>query len=195
MTTPHVLQGPQPFAQSMLWDLQRRYFAERGVDAWRQGEVPHYVTSNPRMADSYAQIVLAFLRDRQRLAGADEPAAEPLYICELGAGSGRFAFHFLTRLVRLCEQAGVPVGAFRYVLTDQAQANVRFWREHARFQAFFAAGLLDVAEFDISQSGDIALQMGKVSIGPGSLARPLVVVANYVFDSIPQDLFYVDAGV
>src|SRR5882724_834418 len=99
----HLLEERQVFSRSLLWKLQRAYFAEAGADAWRLGEVPHYVTSNPRVADSYAEIVFAFWRDRNRLA----PAAGPLHICELGAGSGRLAFHFLTRLVRLCEQSGV----------------------------------------------------------------------------------------
>ena len=72
--------------------------------------MPHYVTSNPTIANRYAEIVLAFWRDRQRLA----PQSEPLTICELGAGSARFAFHFLRRLSALCAQAEVPPQAFRY---------------------------------------------------------------------------------
>jgi hypothetical protein len=190
-TAWHLLERRRPFSQSLLWELQRRYFAERGVDAWRQGEVPHYLTSNPRIADAYAEMVFAFLRDRERLG---EAAAEPLHICELGAGSGRLAFHFLSRLARRCAQAGLPLDSFRYLLTDEAEANLRFWRAHPRFRPFFDAGILDVARFDIGRSGEVALQVSGKTIAAGSLARPLVVVANYVFDSIPQDLFHVSSG-
>ncbi len=91
-TTGYILAEKQPFSQSVLWDWQERYFAEKGVEAWRQGEVPHYVTSNPTMASSYAEMVFAFWRDHQCLKRQDINPDEPLYICELGAGSGRFAF-------------------------------------------------------------------------------------------------------
>jgi hypothetical protein len=47
-----------------------------------------------------------------------------LYICELGSGSGRFAFHFLKRLLRLCAQRWTAPFAFRYVLTDFTQSNL-----------------------------------------------------------------------
>src|SRR5436305_2417201 len=109
-----LLEERQPFCRSLIWQLQDRYFAERGVEAWRQGEVPHYVTSNPTIANAYAELVLAFWRDQQALATAASDA--PQYICELGAGSGRFAFHFLTRLADLCADTGVAPTAFRYVL-------------------------------------------------------------------------------
>ncbi|MFW1950288.1 hypothetical protein ACG907_20660, partial [Acinetobacter bereziniae] len=96
--------------------------------------VPHYVTSNPTIANAYAEMALAFWRDRQRLA----PQSGPLTICELGAGSGRFAFYFLRRLESLCAEADVPPQAFRYVLTDAADANLAFWRSHPCFEPFFA---------------------------------------------------------
>jgi len=193
--TWYLLEEQCPFSQSYLWDLQRKYFAARGIEAWRLGEVPHYITSNPVIANSYAEIVFAFLRDQDRLAPAGGLDAEPLHICELGAGSGRFAYHFLTSLLRLCEQAGVAPESFRYVLTDQAASNIEFWRKHPRFQTWITRNLLDVAVFDILASRDIALETSGRSITAGSLGRPLVVIANYVFDSIPQDLFYLDEGI
>ena len=185
-----ILETRRPFSRSMIWQLQDAYFAQRGVEAWRQGEVPHYVTSNPTIANSYAEIVLAFWRDRQRLA----PHDAPLTICELGAGSGRFAFHFLRRLGALCEEAGVPSQAFRYVLTDVAAANLEFWRRHPNFEAFFADGRLDVARLDVTQPEGLALQVSGETLTPGSLCHPLVIIANYVFDSIPHDLFRLKGG-
>ncbi|HEX3528571.1 MAG TPA: tetratricopeptide repeat protein [Thermoanaerobaculia bacterium] len=191
-STWYILERRQPFSQSVLWTLQRHYFAARGVEAWRRGEVPHYITSNPAIANSYAEIVFAFLCDQDRLSAADAAKDEPLYICELGAGSGRFAFHFLSRLIGLCEQAGVAAESFRYVLTDQAASNLQFWRGHSRFERFFADGLLGVARLDINAPGEAALDLDGRTITAGSLGRPLVVIANYVFDSIPQDLFYLN---
>jgi tetratricopeptide (TPR) repeat protein len=184
----YLLEECQVFSQSLLWELQRHYFMERGIEAWRKGEVPHYVAGNLMLANGYAEIVAGCLADQNRLA----QSSEPLYICELGAGSGRFAFHFLDRLTRLCRQANLSPTAFRYVLTDAAALNLDFWRAHPRFKAFFDSGLLEVALLDISQSDQLTLQLSGQTLSAGSLNRPLVVIANYVFDSIPQDLFYLD---
>jgi tetratricopeptide (TPR) repeat protein len=188
-----LLEQRQPFCRSLIWQLQDRYFSERGVEAWRQGEVPHYVTSNPTIANAYAEMVLAFWHDRNRLAPGD-PSDAPQYICELGAGSGRFAFHFLNRLADLCAQAGVPLASFRYVLTDVADSNLAFWRGHPRFQPWFESGLLDIARYDVAQPGDLVLQSSGRTIGAGELRRPLIVLANYLFDSVPQDLFHFKDG-
>ena len=191
-TRRFVLEERQHFSRSLIWQLQNRYFAARGVAAWSLGEVPHYVTSNPTIANSYAEMVLAFWHDRKRLA--NDEGDEPQYICELGAGSGRFAFHFLKRLMHLCAEAGVAPQSFRYVLTDAAEGNLEFWRAHPRFEPFFENGFLDIARFDVAQPGELALQISGKTIAPGVLRRPLVVFANYLFDSVPQDLFHFEAG-
>jgi tetratricopeptide (TPR) repeat protein len=184
----YVVEEKRPFAESLIWRLQEAYFRERGVAAWRQGEVPHYVTSNPTIANSYAEIVFAFRRDDDRAApGAADN--EPLTICELGAGSGRFAFYFLKRLLHLCQQSAVAPQSFRYVLTDAAEDNLEFWRRHPSFQAFFKEGMLDVARFDVNDSTRLESQTSGAIVEAGSLRRPLVVIANYLFDSVPQDLF------
>ncbi|MHB8644174.1 MAG: tetratricopeptide repeat protein [Thermomicrobiales bacterium] len=183
----YLLEHEQVFARSQIWEMQRHYFESMGVEAWRRGEVPHYVTNNPRTANSFAETVFAFYQDQERLA----PADEPLTICELGAGSGRFAFHFLRRLRLLCDDAHVPLTAFRYVLTDLAPSNVAFWREHPRFQSFIEAGVLDCAVFDLNQTAELAMQVSGEAIHAGTLHRPLVVIANYLFDTVPQDLFYI----
>ena len=186
--TWYLLEQRQVFSQSLLWDLQQRYFAEKGIEAWRQDEVPFYVTSSPTLANSYAEMVFAFWRDQQHVARS----SEPLHVCELGAGAGRFASHFLRRLTALCAQANIAPTTFRYVLTDFTQSNLDFWRQHPGFQAFFADGLLNIALFDIVRSEQLSLQLSGTTLSTGSLDRPLVVIANYVFDSIPQDLYFIE---
>lgn len=190
--TLYVLEKQQAFSRSQLWRIQERYFAEKGVDAWRQGEVPHYVTSNPTIANSYAEIVFALQSDRVRMAAINGTTIsnEPFYLCELGAGSGRFAFHFLDRLSKLCRQNGIPANTFLYVLTDVAESNLAFWKTHRNFQPFFENGMLDYAQFDLKQSDELVLQHSGRIVKAGSLHHPLTVIANYVFDSVPQELYY-----
>ena len=190
----HVVERGQVFSRSLIWELQRSYYAEVGVDAWRYRGLPHYVTCNPTVANSYAEIVFAFLCEQARSAPGEGHGFEPLYLCELGAGPGRFAFHFLKRLTRLCEMSELPPTPFRYVLTDFTQTNLDFWRVHPRFQDFFESRVLDVALFDINESDRLDLQLSGRTITAGSLTRPLVVIANYVLDSVPQELLYVDGG-
>ena len=183
-----IIETNRPFFQSRIWQLQDAYFAERGVEAWRQGEVPHYVTSNPTIANAYAEIVFAFRRDLARQAAGE--CGDPLTICELGAGSGRFAFHFLRRLEHLCARSDVAPEAFRYVLTDVADTNLEFWRSHPCFQPYIERGILDMARFDATAPGALALQVSGTTLAAGSLRLPPVVIGNYLFDSIPPDLFY-----
>src|SRR5512133_2789896 len=85
----YTLESGRPLAQSSLWRLQRRYFDEAGIAAWSAGDVPLYVTSNPFIARTYAQTVAAFVRDGMTAQTIDP--SQPLYVLELGAGSGRFA--------------------------------------------------------------------------------------------------------
>lgn len=191
-STTCLLEEPRPFAQSRLWELQRQYFAERGVDAWRQGEVPEYVTSNPTIAHHYAQVIVACWQDYLRLVPGTSHISDPFYLCELGAGSGRFAFHLLTHLCLLCERAHLHPLPFRYVLTDSSSALLAFWRAHPQFQRFFESGLLDLAYFDLEHSEDLHLHLSGDRLGAGRLGAPLIVIANYVFDSIVQDLYYLD---
>ena len=185
---PYQLESKQPFSSSLLWGLQRRYFEETGFEAWRRGEVPHYITSNPRIAAAYAQMVIALYKDTIATAGGS--VHQPFYIAELGGGSGRFAFYLMKSIVALSEQENIPVNSFKYILTDFTQSNLDFWRIHPCLQIFFEDGLMDIALFDATQKNNFHMQLAGVTIGPGQLQNPLCVVANYLFDSIPQELFY-----
>ena len=50
------------FSEAPIWELQRTYFEEKGMQAWQQDEVPQYITSNPFIAGAYAEILFGFLR-------------------------------------------------------------------------------------------------------------------------------------
>ncbi len=192
--TANILLEPfKPYAASMLWTLQRQYFEEMGIDAWRSGEVPHYVTSNPRHARAYAETILGLYRDLRSMAGT-AAVIEPIPILELGGGSGRMAFYILRQLEELCADEGIALEQFRYILTDFTQRNLDSWRVHPRFAAYFERGLLDITLLDATAPGPIELQMSGLEIRPAQYAVPLVLVANYLFDSIPQELVYVKDG-
>ncbi|OJJ19852.1 hypothetical protein BKI52_15335 [marine bacterium AO1-C] len=179
-----------PFAQSPLWQLQRAYFERTNVKAWSTGEVPHYVTSNPYTAKAYAQLILGFLRDNYT---PQQPNA-PIYIVELGTGSGRFSYRLLLALAQLAETVADHIPKFVYVMTDFVQDTLDFWETHPRLKSFFESGLLDYALFDAEKDTSLYLQKRQQTIAPGDLSQPIITIANYFFDAIPQQLFYIDEG-
>ena len=60
---PFVLEQGKRFSQSIMWKLTRDFYEQRGISAWDSGIVPSYVTSNPFIAQSYAQVVWQYVRD------------------------------------------------------------------------------------------------------------------------------------
>ncbi|MEX1018952.1 MAG: tetratricopeptide repeat protein [Litorilinea sp.] len=196
------VSGPAavPLSQSPLWQKQQDFYTRLGQYAWQGGFVPEYITSNPFIAHAYAQLIWAYWRDG--IAADTLDPAHPSYILELGAGSGRFAFLFLTQLAALLDRAGVenaagagnPVPRFVYVMTDVAQSNLDAWRANPRLAPFVAAGTLDFARFDARQDTTLTLVHAQTHLTPGALVNPGVVIANYVLDTIPSDLYYVEGG-
>ena len=178
------------FSEAPIWDLQRTYYEEKGMKAWNNDQVPQYITSNPMIATSYAEMIFGFLQDR----ASQEHGSEPVWIVELGAGAGRLAYHVLLELCRLRDYAGMSLPPFRYIMTDLAMNNVLAWKEHPALQSFIAEGVLDFARFDALHDTALNLIVADTTIREGDLTQPLIIVANYFFDSIPQELIYVGNG-
>lgn len=57
-----VIEQHKRFSECALWRMQREYFDQEGINAW-VNQVPFYITSNPFIANCYAQIVVSFIRD------------------------------------------------------------------------------------------------------------------------------------
>lgn len=178
------------FSEAPIWDVQKKYYEEEGTRAWRNDQVPQYITSNPMIASAYADQILGFLQDRANQSNDEEP----VYIVELGAGAGRFAYHVLHELCQLRDYAGIKLPDFRYIMTDLAMSNVTAWSEHPALQSFIAEGLLDFAQFDAVHGTSLNLYVSGSTIREGDLKQPLIIVANYFFDGIPQELLYVGDG-
>jgi tetratricopeptide (TPR) repeat protein len=192
-----VVEAGQRLSSSLLWDLQRSFFEQQGESAWSCGLVPQYITSNPWIANAYAQVVLGWLRD----GGFD--LRHPVYVLELGCGSGRFGYLFLNRLRDLLARSPLAQVRIRYVLTDFHAGTLEALRNHPALQDLLAEGALDFAVYDAFQGAfqgggaeqEIRLLHSGEVLAPHTLHNPLAVVANYVFDSIPQDAFTVRGGV
>lgn len=177
-----IFESPRPVSESGLWGLLIDFYGECGPDAWRSGKVPQRITSNGYMADLYASVAAAFLRDWSRGGGNETPL-----ILEVGGGSGLFAWLFLNRLMRH-QPSGEAVPGFDYLLTDAAASNVQAWREIPRLRRLVDAGPLDLGVLKIG--GEIAVETSSSRDGTELelTARPVVLIANYVLDSVPCEL-------
>ena len=191
-----MLAGDQRLSKSILWDIQRQFFLQKGVAAWQEDIVPHYISSNPFMARAYSQIVLGYLRD---VAASEEKRAglnseQPIYIIELGAGSGRLAYHFLHQFHNRLAQSPLADIPIKFVMTDFVPATLEFWQQHESFKPWLAAGLLDFALFDAQTPQALHLVHSKQTLSPEAIHNPFILIANYFFDSIPQDCFTITDG-
>ena len=187
------LEEQQRLSRSILWEQQRRFFAAQGIDAWRKSIVPHYISSNTFIARSYSRVVSGFLRDCLAGGMITNPS-QPIYIVELGAGSGRFACHFLNAFQDSAERFRQEGLRARYVMTDFASRTLDYWKTHPFLKSFVERGRLAFARFDAGQDSTIEIHGCRETLAPDTLKNPLVVLANYFFDSIPQDLFSIRNG-
>lgn len=188
----HLIAADQRLSESLIWQIQRQYFLQDGLRAWQDDIVPHQISSNPLMARAYAQLVLGYLRDCAAAAQLDPD--QPIYIVELGAGSGRLAYHFLHQFEPLLAQSPLAELDVKFIMTDFVPEILEFWQAHERFQPWFEAGWLDVALFDVMEPRPLTLQHSNRTLTPDQMHNPVILIANYFFDSIPQDSFVIEEG-
>ena len=177
-------------SKSCIWNLLRGFYEKEGVSAWSEGTIPWRITNNAFIATAYARVVHAYLGDLfdQGSAAGYDPA-HPVHILELGAGTGRFGFLFLRTLLSLLGPLRKGAPKVRYVLTDVAGKNMEFWSQHPKLAPLVAAGVLDFAIFDAGADGSVTLRLSGETLSAGTAGNPLVAIANYVFDTLPQDAF------
>lgn len=186
-----VVEQHKRFSESCLWRMQREYFDQEGINAW-VNQVPFYITSNPFIANSYAQIVIRFIRDYMQ----KNPDAKkhPFYILELGTGSGRFSYYVLKTLLELCKILNMEDISICYVMSDFTKNNIKYYETHPGLLPYIEKGIIDFAIFDMEAERPITLLKKNVRLNPETLVNPLIVFANYIFDTVSHDSFTVHDG-
>lgn len=185
------IERDKRLSESMLWASQREYYHEQGVSAW-SGAVPFYITSNPYIANAYANIVVRYIQDCLRV----NPKAinETFYIMEIGSGSGQFSFYVQRRLKYLLEALAIQKLKYCYVMTDFTKNNIGYWEDHLALKPFLKENILDFAVYDAEKNTPIMLIRNKRELSPKTIKNPLIVFANYLFDSLISDVFTVKNG-
>jgi len=114
-----------------------------------------------------------------------------VHVLELGSGSGRLGFGLLRNLRRRLAATALRDQPVTVVLTDFESAKLEQLAAHPRFQQDLADGWLDFAVVDATAPGEVRTwRRDEVVAG-----APLIVVANYVFDSLPAEVYAVGNGV
>lgn len=183
-----VLDSQKPLRDSLLWALQDAFYDQVNIRAWSEAIVPNFVTSNCYIASCYAKLAVSFARDLARSGSLN--AEEPIYMVEVGAGHGKLSYLVIRRLLELRE-FWPPGCSFVYVLTDFTAHNVEFWKSHEPFDTLMKEGLVDFAVLDAENDREITLQLRGAKLGPDTVKNPMVVVCNYIFDTLRQDAFRV----
>ncbi|MDJ0754132.1 MAG: hypothetical protein QNJ45_11475 [Ardenticatenaceae bacterium] len=193
----NIIDADKPLSQSIIWEMQRRYFLQNGMRAWQDDVVPHQISCSPYMARAYAQIIRGFVSD---CLGAAEDGHisldidQPLYVIELGAGSGRLSHHLLHQLDKHDVNLSTDPLCLKFVLTDFVPETINFWQNHPQLRPWVDRGLLDFALFDAIDPQPLHLIESGRLLAPNQSGNPLIILANYFFDSIPQDSFVIRGG-
>lgn len=173
----------QRLSASVVWEWQRAYYRRQGRKAFSEHVVPFRITTNPRMADLCCALAEAFWRDlRER--GELQPGA-PLVVIDLGAGTGRLAHLLLQRLPGVARGALGDDARVELILLDLSEDVVAGLRAHPRLAEPLARGELQVKSADLSRDELLPFD---------TLQNPPVVIANYLFDSLPVDFARLQGG-
>ena len=186
-----LLDANKRLSESLLWQFQRDYFEQQGVEAWKQS-VPFYVTSNPYIAHSYAKMAISFIRDY--VAKYPDSKQHPFYVIELGTGSGCFSYYALKYMKELIDNFNLQDVKIKYVMTDFTENNLSFWRQQEKLVKFVEEGLLDFAIFNMEIDNQINLTESGQVLTKGSVKNPITVFANYIFDTVSHDCFKIKDG-
>lgn len=186
-----TLEQNKRLSDSLLWRVEKEYFERKGIEAWLY-EVPYYITSNPFIAKSYARVVINYIHDWA--LKHPETRHQPFYIMELGTGPGRFSYYMVKVLDELRLEMGMHDIKIMYVMSDFAKANIDYYQSHHALLPYVEKGLLDFATHDMDKKQTVKLINSKIELNQQTLVNPLVLFANYVFDTIPNDAFAVNNG-
>jgi len=173
------------FSDTPIWESQPTVFEKQGVDSYKESHSSFWAISNPTIANSYAELILAYIQDYIAQAGHNNDVSLPVTIIELGSGSGRFTYYLLKELEHILSFNTTPECHIHYHMTSLSRDHLEFWQRHEKLKPFFKDGQLNCHRYDVFK--DDALPFN-VATGP------VILIANYFFDILPYDWFSVKNG-
>ncbi|MBX9689096.1 MAG: hypothetical protein K2X27_20475 [Candidatus Obscuribacterales bacterium] len=181
-------------SDSRIWKFLEDYYQNASISAWNQ--IPFYPTSNPFIADCYADLIISFLNDYAQHLDFEKP----LYILEMAAGSGCFSFYLLRELKKRRKYfEHFRKLKLRYIMADFTVDNPSSWLQNPKLKPFLDEGILEFAVFSPMDDRELRAftQNGleeRNLLEKDDCLNPLIAIANYFFDSIKQDAFQIQDG-
>lgn len=123
------VQEFRPLCESLEWQLADLHWAAAGLRPFVENQVPHLVTSSGRLSQQAAAVLYESCLE-------SPPAGPgPLWVLELGAGTGLHARYFLDAFQDLCTAGGKDFyERLVYLCTDRSPRTVAQWAEHGLFE-------------------------------------------------------------
>lgn len=163
---------PAPLPESLFWNIQDEGHRRWGPFSWS-------ISNTTFMATAYAGIIQAYVEATPGIT-----QGQPLYILDLGAGTGRFSY----LLLRALEKITLPVEV-RVICVERHKMYAESWANHPRFAPFLKEGRLDyICGTAWEEDPAPLLQHSGQRLEWSCLANPLIAIANYFFDQIPQEV-------
>ncbi len=185
-----ILEEDMSFSESMVWRTSRDYYIEKGVSAWSES-VPFYITSNMFIANQYADILLATMQswvDKNR-----PPSPVCFSLLEIGAGCGQLAYSIIRLLNEKIKALNISRFSFHYIISDLSEKALDFIASHPLFKPYIESGQCRFSCFDLENDNSIELlPTGDHPADTLTTNAPLLLIANYLFDSLTSDVFYLN---
>ncbi|MGR6873097.1 SAM-dependent methyltransferase [Pseudomonas sp. HK3] len=152
--------------------------------------MPFYITCNPMIAHQYAASIVRYWQDL--IKNNRQSALEPFYVVELGSGSGAFSFHILKQINIWLDRLDMQGCHWQYVITDFTESNLKHWQKNPAFKPFIDRGQLDFSIFNLESDTQLHLVNSNTILQACEQPRPMVVLANYIFDTVSHDVIQVE---
>jgi tetratricopeptide (TPR) repeat protein len=177
-------------SNSVLWQRMGEYYAQLGTEVWEEEVVPQQITNNTYLANNYAKLIVAQIQD-YILAHGEPTDDSPFYVLEIGTGHGRLSFYLLENLRQAFKVFEWPKKWLKFIMTDISLKNLETWQVHHALKPFIDEGWLETAVYNANQDTEIKLVVSGNVIKSNSIEKPLFVICNYIFDTLPHDAFQV----
>ena len=191
-----MIEQGRRLSESLIWALQRGFYARAGLAAWKPKAVPFYITSNAFTARAYARTVAGFLRDlvaagrdRSRGAAVTWSSWRPARASSRTSSSGGWR-RSRTQVPAL---GGLDLPLRDERLRGEQRRGVADPRA-ARAVPRFGPPRLRAVRPGARPRAAAARRRRHVVGGVGGATRSSLL-ANYAFDSTTQDAFQVTDGV
>jgi tetratricopeptide (TPR) repeat protein len=79
-------------------------------------------------------------------------------------------------------------------MTDASQGLIEAWRANDYLAEFAGGGILEFEKLQAGEEADFSFLEKRGPAEANALPGPVVLIANYVFDSLPQDAFVIKDG-